>query len=97
MRPDGFDVHDDGPGFPPDFVDHAFERFARVDAARERSGDRRGGAGLGLSLVEAIVRSHGGTVTLASAPGWHHDRGPATLTHVPRLSDNLPRREEATP
>ncbi|QIG41585.1 HAMP domain-containing histidine kinase [Nocardioides anomalus] len=64
-RPDGFDVHDDGPGFPPDFVDQAFERFARVDEARERSG----GAGLGLSLVEAIVRSHGGTVSLHSAPG----------------------------
>ena len=64
-RPDGFDVHDDGPGFPGDFVDKAFERFARVDEARERTG----GAGLGLSLVEAIVRSHGGTVSLDSAPG----------------------------
>jgi two-component system OmpR family sensor kinase len=64
-RPDGFDVHDDGPGFPADFVDKAFERFARVDEARERTG----GAGLGLSLVEAIVHSHGGTVTLTSAPG----------------------------
>jgi two-component system, OmpR family, sensor kinase len=63
VRPDGFDVHDDGPGFPADFVDHAFERFARVDQARQRSG----GAGLGLSLVEAIVRSHGGSVTLSSA------------------------------
>jgi two-component system OmpR family sensor kinase len=65
VRPDGFDVHDDGPGFPADFVDHAFERFARVDQARERTG----GAGLGLSLVEAIVRSHNGTVALDSAPG----------------------------
>jgi len=64
-RTDGFDVHDDGPGFPPDFVDHAFERFARVDEARERTG----GAGLGLSLVEAIVHSHGGAVGLQSAPG----------------------------
>jgi two-component system, OmpR family, sensor kinase len=64
VRADGFDVHDDGPGFPPDFVDHAFERFARVDQARERTG----GAGLGLSLVEAIVRSHGGTVAITSAP-----------------------------
>ena len=63
--PGGFDVHDDGPGFPADFVDHAFERFARVDEARQRTG----GAGLGLSLVEAIVGSHGGTVTLQSAPG----------------------------
>ena len=64
VRPDGFDVRDDGPGFPDDFVDHAFERFARVDQARQRTG----GAGLGLALVEAIVRSHGGTVTLTSAP-----------------------------
>jgi two-component system OmpR family sensor kinase len=63
VRADGFDVHDDGPGFPPEFVDHAFERFARVDQARERSG----GAGLGLALVEAIVRSHGGTVAIRSA------------------------------
>jgi two-component system OmpR family sensor kinase len=63
VRADGFDVSDDGPGFPPDFVDHAFERFARVDQARERSG----GAGLGLSLVDAIVRSHGGTVAIRSA------------------------------
>jgi two-component system OmpR family sensor kinase len=65
VRPDGFDVHDDGPGFPPDFVDRAFERFARVDQGRTRDG----GAGLGLALVQAIVRSHGGTVTITSAPG----------------------------
>ena len=65
VRSDGFDVHDDGPGFPPEFVGHAFERFARVDQARQRAG----GAGLGLSLVQAIVRSHGGTVRITSAPG----------------------------
>ncbi|NYE35584.1 two-component system OmpR family sensor kinase [Nocardioides cavernae] len=61
---DGFTVHDDGPGFPPDLAPHAFERFTRGDAARTR-----GGAGLGLSLVEAIVAAHGGTVALASTPG----------------------------
>jgi len=64
-RPDGFDVHDDGPGFAPAFVEHAFERFARVDEARQRAG----GAGLGLALVDAIVRSHAGRVTIESAPG----------------------------
>ncbi|MER7607389.1 ATP-binding protein [Nocardioides sp. NPDC127503] len=65
VRPDGFDVHDDGPGFPPALVPHAFERFTRADEARQRDG----GAGLGLAIVHAIVTSHGGTVTLASAPG----------------------------
>eukprot|EP01032_Pedospumella_encystans_P033560 gene33560-37928_t len=52
----GFVVTDDGPGFPPDLVEHAFERFARGDAARHREG----GVGLGLALVQAIVTAHGG-------------------------------------
>ncbi|MFC4783509.1 sensor histidine kinase [Nocardioides sp. MAHUQ-72] len=68
-----FSVHDDGPGFPPDLVDHAFERFARGDVARTRAVSNGeapvGGAGLGLALVEAIVHAHGGTVSLASSPG----------------------------
>ena len=58
-RRDGFDVRDDGPGFPPDLAEHAFERFTRGDAARTRDADS--GAGLGLALVEAIVTAHGGT------------------------------------
>ena len=62
---EGFTVHDDGPGFAPDLAPRAFERFTRGDAARNRAG----GAGLGLSLVEAIVGAHGGTVALASSPG----------------------------
>ncbi len=63
--PDGFTVHDDGPGFPADLAARAFERFTRGDAARTRAG----GAGLGLSLVEAIVGAHGGAVDLTSRPG----------------------------
>ena len=39
-HPGGFAVHDDGPGFPDDLVDHAFERFARGDVARTRAGER---------------------------------------------------------
>jgi two-component system OmpR family sensor kinase len=66
-KPGGFSVHDDGPGFPPGLADHAFERFARGDAARTR-GDA-GGAGLGLALVQAIVTAHGGKVGLRSRPG----------------------------
>lgn len=64
-RPDGFDVHDDGPGFPADLVGTAFERFTRGDTSRHRSD----GVGLGLALVQAIVAAHGGHVTLASGPG----------------------------
>ncbi|MCY7396619.1 MAG: HAMP domain-containing histidine kinase [Nocardioides sp.] len=63
--PRGFAVQDDGPGLPPDLVTHAFERFARGDTARERTG----GAGLGLALVAAIVTSLGGTVDITSRPG----------------------------
>ena len=71
----GFTVHDDGPGFPPDLAPRAFERFVRGDAARTRAG----GAGLGLSLVEAIVAAHGGSVSLATSPG------DTTVTvHLPR-------------
>ena len=64
---DGFDVHDDGPGFPPAIAAHAFERFVRGDESRNRGGDS--GAGLGLALVQAIVASHGGTVSLTSRSG----------------------------
>ena len=53
---------DDGPGFPPDLLDAAFERFVRGDRARG-SGS---GAGLGLSIVRAIVAAHGGTAHLAN-------------------------------
>ncbi|WP_166390968.1 sensor histidine kinase [Nocardioides ochotonae] len=64
-RPDGFSVHDDGPGFAPDLAEHAFERFVRGDASRQRSG----GAGLGLALVRAILAAQGGSVELSSTPG----------------------------
>lgn len=65
VRPGGFDVHDDGPGFPPDLVATAFERFTRGDASRHRSD----GIGLGLALVQAIAAAHGGTVDLRTEPG----------------------------
>jgi len=54
-------VEDAGPGFPPDFVDQAFERFTRADPGR---GGR--GAGLGLSIVRTIARAHGGDAYVAN-------------------------------
>ena len=69
-RPDGnhavIDIRDDGPGIPPHERDRVFQRFVRLDTARARAS---GGAGLGLSIVEQIVRVHGGTVAIVDAPG----------------------------
>jgi two-component system OmpR family sensor kinase len=59
-------VADEGPGMPPEVVDRAFERFYRGDSSRVRS---TGGSGLGLSIVDAIVRAHGGRVTATSNEG----------------------------
>jgi two-component system OmpR family sensor kinase len=60
------EVRDHGPGLPTDNTDELFERFWRADPGRERG---RGGAGLGLSIVAAIVDAHGGRVSAANAPG----------------------------
>lgn len=60
------DVTDQGPGFPVDFLPHAFERFRRADASR---GDQQGGTGLGLAIVASLVRAHGGTVAAENLPG----------------------------
>jgi signal transduction histidine kinase len=59
-------VHDEGSGMDSEFLPHAAERFTRADAARTSPG-----TGLGLSLVEAIVRAHGGELRICSA-GAHH-------------------------
>jgi K+-sensing histidine kinase KdpD len=63
------EVHDDGPGFPDDFLAHAFERFRRPDAARSRD-DGAGtgtGTGLRLAIVQAICAAHGGRRPHATA------------------------------
>lgn len=59
------DVADDGPGVPDAFRARAFERFSRVEQSRTTPG-----SGLGLSLVRAVARLHGGDVSLPGAgPG----------------------------
>jgi two-component system OmpR family sensor kinase len=57
-------VCDEGDGFPESFLDHAFERFTRVDEGRAR-----GGSGLGLAIVEAIARAHTGRAEAANRGG----------------------------
>lgn len=58
------EVRDHGPGIAPEDRAHVFERFYRSDAARSAPG-----SGLGLSIVEQVVRASGGTVFVDDAPG----------------------------
>ncbi|CAM4188348.1 HAMP domain-containing sensor histidine kinase [Nocardia ninae] len=60
------DVIDSGPGLAPEAAARVFERFYRTDSSRNRAS---GGAGLGLSIVHALVAAHGGRVTVHSQPG----------------------------
>jgi two-component system OmpR family sensor kinase len=60
-------VLDRGTGFPPDFIDRAFERFSRAHATRAR------GAGLGLAIVDVIARGHRGSLHAANRPAGGAD------------------------
>jgi two-component system, OmpR family, sensor histidine kinase CiaH len=59
-------VTDTGIGIDRESLQHVFERFYRADEARTRAS---GGAGLGLSIAEQLVTSHGGRISAASVPG----------------------------
>ena len=59
------DIEDAGPGIFPDEVERVFEKFYRGRNAREQDG----GAGLGLAICRAIVRAHGGTISIRNATG----------------------------
>ena len=59
------EVADEGCGIAAEAAANVFERFARADPSRARVS---GGAGLGLAIVDAIVRAHGGTVKSTRAP-----------------------------
>jgi signal transduction histidine kinase len=77
------EVNDNGVGIPAEALPHIFERFYRVDKARSR---QMGGAGLGLSIIKAIVTAHGGQVRVESVEG----RGSRFLVESPvagRASD----------
>ena len=56
-------VADDGEGIPGEHLPHVFDRFYRVDTARDRA---HGGSGVGLSIAKAITKAHGGTIAVHS-------------------------------
>jgi signal transduction histidine kinase len=58
-------VDDDGPGIPMERRDEVFQRFTRLDAARDRKG---GGVGLGMAIATEIVRAHSGSIEVDRAP-----------------------------
>ncbi len=72
-------VRDNGPGFPEDFLERAFERFTRADAARAR-----GGAGLGLAIVRTIAEAHGGSADASGADSPGTDVWISIPDHAPR-------------
>ena len=76
------EVSDTGIGIPEESLSHVFERFYRSDKARTRES---GGAGLGLSIVKAISKAHGGTVTVESVEG----RGAKVRLALPLSSSSL--------
>lgn len=60
-------VSDNGPGLSKEDQKHIFERFYRVDPSRQRNS--KDGSGLGLSIVDAVMRAHGGSVSVDSELG----------------------------
>lgn len=77
-------VRDEGPGFPAEFVDHAFDLFSRPDSARER---RSGGAGLGLAIARELIHAHGGRIWIDAGSG-------TTVAFCLRLADRDRRRDD---
>jgi signal transduction histidine kinase len=76
-------VRDSGIGIAPTEIDRVFDRFHRVENARARTHE---GSGIGLALVQELVRLHGGTVRVESAPG----RGSTFAVTLPRGRAHLP-------
>ncbi|HEY6838546.1 MAG TPA: ATP-binding protein [Geobacteraceae bacterium] len=80
-------VIDNGPGMAEEHLPYIFDRFYRVDKARNRA---HGGSGLGLALVKSFVEAHGGKVDVMSELG----KGSVFTVHLPLLvrdvSENPP-------
>ena len=58
-------VDDDGPGIPKEEYQNVIKPFYRIDKSR---GQNKSGVGLGLSIANDIIRSHGGNISLNTSP-----------------------------
>jgi PAS domain S-box-containing protein len=77
------EVRDSGIGIPVEELPHVFERFHRVNGARGRTHE---GTGIGLALVQELVKLHGGTVAVESEVG----AGTVFTVSIPTGSAHLP-------
>lgn len=82
-------VSDTGAGIEQSELARVFDRFHRVQGVAARTHE---GAGIGLALVQELVRLHGGTVSVESAPG----RGSTFTVSIPAGRDHLPEGDVAT-
>ncbi len=76
------EIEDEGCGVPSDALERIFDRFARADSARTRTA---GGVGLGLAIVDAIAKGHGGRCTLTSS-----DHGSVFALQLPDFKATAP-------
>jgi two-component system sensor histidine kinase BaeS len=72
-----YEVRDTGEGIASEHLPHIFDRFYRVDTARDR---HHGGSGIGLSIARALVEAHGGSLVATSAGP---DRGSTFTVRLP--------------
>jgi len=72
------EVHDDGPGFPPEWMQHGVSRFSAGDSPASH-----GGASLGLAIVDAIVQAHGGRLEIGDPEGDTRAAGACVRVHLP--------------
>jgi PAS domain S-box-containing protein len=82
-------VEDSGPGVPPEFLPHIFERFSQADSSSTR---KHGGLGLGLAIVRHLAELHGGTVSASNRA----KSGGAVLTVLLPATEPAPPRELIT-
>jgi PAS domain S-box-containing protein len=83
-------VRDTGTGIPSDQIPRLFDRFHRVPGVRARTHE---GTGIGLALIQELVRLHGGTITVESVV----DRGTAFTVALPFGASHLPQDHVAAP